>query len=107
MIDSVRRAATEIPLADALLIGEGAGMGVDTILPEFWGNEGFWKAYPPFEKLVLCSPISPRRAGSDRRPRYSLPFSILQRCDKLLPHVSTILTARMPFKAELDTEFEI
>jgi NAD-dependent SIR2 family protein deacetylase len=34
--------------ADALLIGAGAGMGVDSGLPDFRGNEGFWKAYPPF-----------------------------------------------------------
>ncbi|HBE67725.1 MAG TPA: NAD-dependent deacetylase [Planctomycetaceae bacterium] len=34
--------------ADALLIGAGAGMGVDSGLPDFRGNEGFWKAYPVF-----------------------------------------------------------
>lgn len=39
--------------ADALLIGAGAGMGVDSGLPDFRGNEGFWKAYPPFAKLGL------------------------------------------------------
>ena len=32
--------------ADALLITAGAGMGVDSGLPDFRGNEGFWKAYP-------------------------------------------------------------
>ena len=31
----------------ALLIGAGAGMGVDSGLPEFRGKEGFWRAYPP------------------------------------------------------------
>lgn len=31
----------------------GAGMGVDSGLPDFRGNEGFWKAYPPFAKLGL------------------------------------------------------
>ena len=39
--------------ADGLLIGAGAGMGVDSGLPDFRGNEGFWKAYPPFAKLGL------------------------------------------------------
>ena len=39
--------------ADAILIGAGAGMGVDSGLPDFRGNEGFWKAYPPFAKLGL------------------------------------------------------
>ncbi len=32
--------------ADALLITAGAGMGVDSGLPDFRGNEGFWKEFP-------------------------------------------------------------
>ena len=39
--------------ADALLIGAGAGMGVDSGLPDFRGNEGFWRAYPPMKELGL------------------------------------------------------
>ena len=35
-----------IASADALLITAGAGMGVDSGLPDFRGAEGFWKAYP-------------------------------------------------------------
>src|SRR5262245_41039497 len=46
--DRYRRAAEAICSADALLIGAGAGMGVDSGLPDFRGDEGFWKAYPPF-----------------------------------------------------------
>ncbi|HEV7401511.1 MAG TPA: Sir2 family NAD-dependent protein deacetylase [Chthoniobacteraceae bacterium] len=41
-------AAEAIRHAEALLIGAGAGMGVDSGLPDFRGPEGFWKAYPPF-----------------------------------------------------------
>jgi len=37
--------------ADGLLIGAGAGMGVDSGLPDFRGKEGFWKAYPAFQRL--------------------------------------------------------
>ncbi|NMO16990.1 NAD-dependent protein deacetylase [Pyxidicoccus fallax] len=48
-----RRAAEVIRSADALLIGAGAGMGVDSGLPDFRGTEGFWKAYPAYEKLGL------------------------------------------------------
>jgi len=49
MLDSIlERAAHAIEGADALLVGAGAGMGVDSGLPDFRGNEGFWKAYPPF-----------------------------------------------------------
>jgi NAD-dependent SIR2 family protein deacetylase len=32
--------------ADGLLITAGAGMGVDSGLPDFRGAEGFWRAYP-------------------------------------------------------------
>lgn len=36
---------------DALLITAGAGMGVDSGLPDFRGTEGFWKAYPIIKEL--------------------------------------------------------
>jgi NAD-dependent SIR2 family protein deacetylase len=49
----LRRAAEAIRSADALLIGAGAGMGVDSGLPDFRGTEGFWKAYPAYAKLGL------------------------------------------------------
>lgn len=39
--------------ADALLITAGAGMGVDSGLPDFRGSEGFWRHYPPFARLGL------------------------------------------------------
>ena len=39
--------------AEGILIGAGAGMGVDSGLPDFRGPEGFWKAYPPIAKLGL------------------------------------------------------
>lgn len=51
--DAIRQAAAAIDHADALLIGAGAGMGVDSGLPDFRGDEGFWRAYPPFRKLGL------------------------------------------------------
>ena len=46
----INQAAEWIKEADALLIGAGAGMGVDSGLPDFRGNEGFWKAYPALKK---------------------------------------------------------
>jgi NAD-dependent SIR2 family protein deacetylase len=51
--ESLQRAADAIAGADALLIGAGAGMGVDSGLPDFRGNEGFWNAYPPYKHLGL------------------------------------------------------
>ena len=40
-------AAALLRSADGLLLGAGAGMGVDSGLPDFRGGDGFWRAYPP------------------------------------------------------------
>jgi NAD-dependent SIR2 family protein deacetylase len=47
------RAARALVRAEALLVTAGAGMGVDSGLPDFRGDTGFWRAYPPFAKLGL------------------------------------------------------
>ena len=39
--------------ADAILITAGAGMGVDSGLPDFRGNEGFWNEYPVIKNLGI------------------------------------------------------
>jgi NAD-dependent SIR2 family protein deacetylase len=51
--EAVRRAAEAIKGAGALMIGAGAGMGVDSGLPDFRGTQGFWNAYPPYARLGL------------------------------------------------------
>ena len=52
-MNEIDRAVKAIAECDALLIGAGAGMGVDSGLPDFRGNEGFWKAYPPMRRAGL------------------------------------------------------
>jgi NAD-dependent SIR2 family protein deacetylase len=56
---AIGKVARLIAEADALLITAGAGMGVDSGLPDFRGSEGFWRAYPalgllkiPFEEMA-------------------------------------------------------
>lgn len=51
--EKVRLAAEAIKAAGALLITAGAGMGVDSGLPDFRGTQGFWRAYPVIAKLGL------------------------------------------------------
>src|SRR5512139_1837823 len=51
--ENLKRAALALREADALLVTAGAGMGVDSGLPDFRGNEGFWKAYPPMARLGI------------------------------------------------------
>jgi NAD-dependent SIR2 family protein deacetylase len=50
---TIQAAAKAIAQGEALLIGAGAGMGVDSGLPDFRGTEGFWNAYPPYRELGL------------------------------------------------------
>jgi NAD-dependent SIR2 family protein deacetylase len=45
--------AQAVAEAEAMLITAGAGMGVDSGLPDFRGDKGFWRAYPPMEKLGI------------------------------------------------------
>jgi NAD-dependent SIR2 family protein deacetylase len=56
------RAARLIAGADGLVVAAGAGMGVDSGLPDFRGDHGFWKAYPALA-----------RAGTDFRAAASAP----------------------------------
>ena len=53
MIEKLDEIKQIIAEAEAILITAGAGMGVDSGLPDFRGKEGFWKAYPIAQKLNL------------------------------------------------------
>ena len=58
---------------NALLIGAGAGMGVDSGLPDFRGPEGFWRAYPAFRGRRFEEMSNPVWFDRDRsRPGASL-----------------------------------
>lgn len=39
--------------ADALLVAAGAGMGVDSGLPDFRGKDAFWRAYPALARAQI------------------------------------------------------
>jgi NAD-dependent SIR2 family protein deacetylase len=72
---SIEHAAEVLLKADALLITAGAGMGVDSGLPDFRGKQGFWKAYPPIAKLGLeFSQISTPK-WFDENPQFAWAFS--------------------------------
>jgi NAD-dependent SIR2 family protein deacetylase len=51
--DIVQKAKELLQNSDALLVTAGAGMGVDSGLPDFRGPEGFWRAYPKARELGL------------------------------------------------------
>ncbi len=52
-MDAIKRAAELVAQAEVFVITAGAGMGVDSGLPDFRGNLGFWQAYPPYARLGL------------------------------------------------------
>src|SRR5439155_19501480 len=62
---ALQAAADAIRAAEALLIGAGAGMGVDSGLPDFRGPEGFWKAYPPFRGRQFAELSTPHWFRTD------------------------------------------
>lgn len=50
---------------DALLIGAGAGMGVDSGLSAFRGDQGFWSAYPAYQGRSFADIACPETFAYD------------------------------------------
>ena len=57
---SIEQAAATIRQAQAFLFTAGAGMGVDSGLPDFRGDEGFWRAYPALRGHSFVEMANPR-----------------------------------------------
>ena len=53
MENNIKLATELICSADSLIITAGAGIGVDSGLPDFRGTEGFWVAYPALAKAHM------------------------------------------------------
>ena len=51
--DTIQQAAEAILNSDGLLVCAGAGMGADSGLPTFRGDNGFWNAYPALRHLGI------------------------------------------------------
>ncbi|HIJ96064.1 MAG TPA: NAD-dependent deacetylase [Desulfuromonadales bacterium] len=68
------QAAAIIRDAEAFVITAGAGMGVDSGLPDFRGDQGFWNAYPAYARLGLsfAECANPQHFASD--PRFGWGF---------------------------------
>ena len=64
---ALQQAADLVHQADALIIAAGAGMGVDSGLPDFRGNDGFWKVYPALgrARMEFASVATPYTFRSD------------------------------------------
>jgi len=102
--------------AEALVIGAGAGMGVDSGLPDFRGNEGFWQAYPPFAKLGLgfTSLANPRWFRDDPALAWGFYGHRLELYRRTVPHAgftllrdfgATLAHSTFVFTSNVDGQF--
>ena len=98
--DLLRRAAAVVAGADALLIGAGAGMGVDSGLPDFRGAQGFWRAYPVYQKLGLDFMGMANPRWFDRDPAFAWGFygHRLELYRRTVPHAGFAVLARWAAK---------
>jgi len=71
---AIAQAAQWLREADALLIGAGAGIGVDSGLPDFRGDHGFWRAYPPLAALGIRFVEIANPASFEARPELAWGF---------------------------------
>lgn len=68
MNQAYEQAARAIAAAEVLVVSAGAGMGVDSGLPDFRGREGFWRAYPPLAQRGLSFGQMANPAWFERDP---------------------------------------
>ncbi|MDI3289226.1 Sir2 family NAD-dependent protein deacetylase [Polyangium sp. 15x6] len=90
------QAARALENARALVITAGAGMGVDSGLPDFRGNDGFWRAYPPYKELGLgfSSLANPRWFASDPTLAWGFYGHRLELYRATVPHPGFEILAR-------------
>ncbi|MBU9519780.1 NAD-dependent protein deacetylase [Burkholderia multivorans] len=110
--DLVAAAVAALSRADSLLVTAGAGIGVDSGLPDFRGTDGFWRAYPAlrherFEFHEIASPQAfrarPQLAWGFYGHRLALyrstvphaGFAILRRWIDAMPNGGFVLTSNV------------
>ncbi|MBL8472795.1 MAG: NAD-dependent deacetylase [Rhodocyclaceae bacterium] len=68
------RCAEYIAAADSIVICAGAGMGVDSGLPDFRGPSGFWRAYPALGQARIAFEEIANPAAFERDPQLAWGF---------------------------------
>lgn len=114
---TIARAQHWLAQADGVLITAGAGMGVDSGLPDFRGEQGFWRAYPALARAGIrfeevASPYTFRR---DPRLAWGFYGHRLNLYRSTTPHpgfqLLLALAARLPggafvFTSNVDGQFQ-
>lgn len=70
----IESAADAISSSEVMVITAGAGMGVDSGLPDFRGDRGFWNAYPMYQRLGLSFVDAANPAHFQRDPAFGWGF---------------------------------
>ncbi|WP_436899535.1 SIR2 family NAD-dependent protein deacylase [Acinetobacter gyllenbergii] len=73
-LDQIKQIKSLFQQADSLIISAGAGMGVDSGLPDFRGNQGMWQAYPELGKQRIDFTEIANPAAFKRHPRLAWGF---------------------------------
>ena len=113
----VKIAADFIKQSEAIFIGAGAGMGVDSGLPDFRGPEGFWKAYPMFRQkgFRFEDMANPRWFATDPRQAWGFYGHRLNLYRETSPHLgfrillkwaSHFLDRAFVFTSNVDGQFQ-
>jgi NAD-dependent SIR2 family protein deacetylase len=98
----LKRAAQAIETADAVIIGAGAGMSVDSGLPDYRGTLGFWKAYPPFRGRTYAEIASPQLMREDPEQAWGFYGHCLDIYRTTSPHQGFQIIRNMLNKSERD-----
>jgi NAD-dependent SIR2 family protein deacetylase len=73
-MEGTRGAVDAIRNAKVLIVTSGAGMGVDSGLPDFRGEKGFWNAYPAYERIGLTFVEAANPAHFEGDPEFGWGF---------------------------------
>src|SRR5450759_2270489 len=91
----LRRCAEAVREADGLLVTAGAGMGVDSGLPDFRGPQGFWRAYPALGRARIAWGFYGHRLALYRKTVPHEGFAILRRIGEAMPAGVFVLTSNV------------
>lgn len=115
--DALQQAVDWIAQADALLVTAGAGMGIDSGLPDFRGPGGFWRAYPALQERRMGFENIATQAAFAATPRVAWGFygHRLQLYRNTVPHrgfgILRAFADRMPggafvYTSNVDGQFQ-
>lgn len=114
---NIEAAVELIAEADAIVVCSGAGIGIDSGLPDFRGENGFWRAYPALGQLGISFVEIANPKAFRQHPRLAWGFygHRLQLYRSIAPHAGFAsllqLADKMPlglrhFTSNVDGQFQ-